>query len=332
MSGSAEPTTAELHLGDRLAALIDGELEDEARERVLAHLATCAGCKAEADGQRRVKSVFAGTAPPPPSDGLLARLQGLPATGSGLDADVDDMGGPRSSGSRPGFSFPLGQGGLTGGSSAGVLGSHRGLRTHRGMEVERVAARGRRFAFAAAGAFSLAAVALGGALTTEQSGTNGSTTASPSRASAAGVERSDRRGEQSLSNSASAARARPTTHSGHAPLTLRGSSHLGSEPRPVLTLGRDSAAMSDALRSSFSPRLGVGAVLSPPLMLAAYRAQPAEGASKNMPRPAGTPLALPSANGSPVGPSPGSGASVDVGAPGPSHAPDTSTMASNPRP
>ena len=65
------PTPAEQHLGDRLAALVDGELGHDARERVLAHLATCAKCKAEADAQRRLKSVFATSAPP------LA-LRGLP--------------------------------------------------------------------------------------------------------------------------------------------------------------------------------------------------------------------------------------------------------------
>lgn len=73
-----KPDPAEQHLGDRLAALIDGELKHDARERVLAHLATCAKCKAEAAAQRRLKSVFAQSAPPSPSEGFLARLQGLP--------------------------------------------------------------------------------------------------------------------------------------------------------------------------------------------------------------------------------------------------------------
>ena len=73
---------AEQHLGDRLAALVDGELGHDARERVLAHLATCPKCKTEADAQRRLKSVFAETAPPPPSESFLARLQGLPGGGS----------------------------------------------------------------------------------------------------------------------------------------------------------------------------------------------------------------------------------------------------------
>src|SRR5919108_234679 len=55
--------------------------------KALAHLATCAKCKAEADAQRRLKSVFAEAAPPPPSESFLARLQGLPAGG---DPDGDD--------------------------------------------------------------------------------------------------------------------------------------------------------------------------------------------------------------------------------------------------
>ena len=82
MSGTrpepGERRLAEQHLGDRLSALVDGELGHDARERVLAHLATCAKCKAEADAQRQLKSVFAEAAPPSPSESFLARLQGLP--------------------------------------------------------------------------------------------------------------------------------------------------------------------------------------------------------------------------------------------------------------
>jgi hypothetical protein len=44
------------HLGHRLAALVDGELGAGSRDRVLAHLATCERCKAEADAQRRLKN------------------------------------------------------------------------------------------------------------------------------------------------------------------------------------------------------------------------------------------------------------------------------------
>ncbi|TXS11305.1 PDZ domain-containing protein [Streptomyces sp. adm13(2018)] len=61
----SSPTPAEHHLGDRLAALVDGELGHDSRERVLAHLATCARCKSEADAQRTLKSVWGRTAPRP---------------------------------------------------------------------------------------------------------------------------------------------------------------------------------------------------------------------------------------------------------------------------
>ncbi|WP_371527359.1 zf-HC2 domain-containing protein [Streptomyces sp. NBC_01283] len=185
MSGSrsnpAERHLAEQHLGDRLAALVDGELGHDARERVLAHLATCPKCKTEADAQRRLKSVFAEAAPPPPSESFLARLQGLPGGGS------EPPPGPRSPGG--GFATADSESGLPpsgvfgirpetfgyapSGSHATVLpGSGRGFRIHdvdrRDVgrnEAERSLWRGRRFAFAAAGAVSLAAIALGGVTT-----------------------------------------------------------------------------------------------------------------------------------------------------------------------
>lgn len=173
-------TPAEQHLGDRLAALVDGELGHDARERVLSHLATCWSCKAEADAQRQLKNVFADTAPPPPSEGLLARLQGLPAGGD-TDAEsgpgagpggADDPGGAGHSrvfGGRPGRS-PLHFDYLPAGRGASALTPERGFRIHRVPDVERSPSRGRRFAFVAAGAFSLAALALGGALNSSAAG------------------------------------------------------------------------------------------------------------------------------------------------------------------
>ena len=185
MSGSrskpGEGRLAEQHLGDRLAALVDGELGHDTRERVLAHLATCPKCKSEADAQRRLKNVFAEAAPPPPSESFLARLQGLPAGDDPEDGD----------------NAPFGGGGLTGGLSgrpgaAGVFGVRRGERFEFGYvparphaavlppspsgrgfrihdvsrhEAERSASRSMRFAFVAAGAVSLAAIALGGVTT-----------------------------------------------------------------------------------------------------------------------------------------------------------------------
>ncbi|MGW0625543.1 zf-HC2 domain-containing protein [Streptomyces sp. NPDC002758] len=176
MSGSrpkpAGVPLAEQHLGDRLSALVDGELGHEARDRVLAHLVTCARCKAEADAQRRLKNVFAEAAPPPPSESFLARLQGLPGGG---DPDSGDS--------------PLGGGGFLGGGTDGVFdvsredrfefgyvpapphgspaSADRGFRIHPvgRPDADRAASRGMRFAFVAAGAVSLAAVALGGVTT-----------------------------------------------------------------------------------------------------------------------------------------------------------------------
>lgn len=179
------PTPAEQHLGDRLAALVDGELKHDARDRVLAHLATCAKCKAEADAQRRLKDVFAQAAPPPPSEGLLARLQGLPAGPGGTDLGGPFSGGPFPGGpvidavfegagtpsGRPGGRRP-GTFGYVPGAHVGApvlpAGSGGGFRIHEvgRPESERSGSpwRGRRFAFAAASAVSFAAIALGGTL------------------------------------------------------------------------------------------------------------------------------------------------------------------------
>ncbi|GGX56899.1 anti-sigma factor family protein [Streptomyces minutiscleroticus] len=197
MTGS-RPTPAEQHLGDRLSALVDGELGHEARERVLAHLATCAKCKAEADEQRRLKSVFAEVAPPTPSESFLARLQGLPA-------GDDRSGGPAPGGSGFGTSGVFGMkepfGYAPSGPHSAMLPSEpeqRGFRIHDvgRREAERSASRGLRFAFAAAGAVSLAAIALGGMSvgmptdTTDARGGSGSNV-TPSRGPGAGAAPSD---------------------------------------------------------------------------------------------------------------------------------------------
>ncbi|CAG7604049.1 zf-HC2 domain-containing protein [Actinacidiphila bryophytorum] len=229
-SGSGEQRAhriapAEQHLGDRLAAFVDGELADDARDRVQAHLATCAQCKAAATEQRRLKSVVASTELPAISAGLLARLQGLAACGS-KDGDDGPFDGRGALDGHDVHEVPQGdrRGPFDGGLlDSGVFGSGgrrqmsyltpardllapgdgrgaRGFRIHEmartltgaepvapgpldgpadprgGATAARAAAqasRGRRFAFAAAGAFSMAAIALGGALPME-AGVDGS--------------------------------------------------------------------------------------------------------------------------------------------------------------
>ncbi|WP_240136655.1 anti-sigma factor family protein [Streptomyces sp. MUM 178J] len=209
---STRPTPAEQHLGDRLAALVDGELAHDARDRVLAHLATCPKCKAEADAQRRLKSVFAHAAPPPPPEGLLARLQGLPAGPGGDDGgpgarrpfgDLGAFGGPGSpfgggfGGDRQSDGVSRGDGvrgalrpsaehtgersaetfgHVPAGTRATVLpgGSGAGFRIHETghAAADRSPWRGRRLAFAAASAVSFAAIALGGTVSLDGSAQN----------------------------------------------------------------------------------------------------------------------------------------------------------------
>ncbi|MDP4510431.1 anti-sigma factor family protein [Nonomuraea turcica] len=44
------------HLGERLSALVDGELNHHERERALAHLTFCADCRSEVESMRALKS------------------------------------------------------------------------------------------------------------------------------------------------------------------------------------------------------------------------------------------------------------------------------------
>jgi anti-sigma factor RsiW len=66
------------HLGGLVAAVVDGALDHEARERALSHLARCDDCRAEVEAQRRVKSRLARTAAPELPGGLAERLLRLP--------------------------------------------------------------------------------------------------------------------------------------------------------------------------------------------------------------------------------------------------------------
>ncbi|ARZ68062.1 hypothetical protein SMD11_2413 [Streptomyces albireticuli] len=116
--------------------------------------------------------MFAEAAPPPLSEGFLARLQSLPGTGlegdpegrtGAVDADGrwDASRGPgRPGGNAFGESFSL----IPAAVAPHRDRSHRdrGFRVHAVPDASR-GSRSRRFAFAAAGAVSLAAFALGGA-------------------------------------------------------------------------------------------------------------------------------------------------------------------------
>ncbi|MFI0353542.1 anti-sigma factor family protein [Actinomadura sp. 9N407] len=82
-------------LGERLTALVDGELGHEERDRALAHLALCTRCRSEADALRRLKGRLRGLGDLPAADGaddlptpdFMARLRGLGDPGA-AEADV----------------------------------------------------------------------------------------------------------------------------------------------------------------------------------------------------------------------------------------------------
>ncbi|MBW1598757.1 anti-sigma factor [Streptomyces sp. JJ38] len=282
MSETPGPTRAEHHLGDSLAALVDGELGHDARERVLAHLATCHGCKAEADAQRQLKSVFADTAPPPPSAGLLARLQGLPVS---VESEADDDPPPPGGAGAASPSFSL----LAGGSNAASLLDPRGgFPVHRPVQsVRGSAGRGRRrFAFAAAGAFSLAAVALSGAFAS--SGPSGGPTASssgtgtaPPRPTSAVERPAERRNEE-------AGQAVTPIRQGFRGLAASGEpSAAAAAPRPTPTV-RSGGLPSRSPETPWVHAPGVPYVaMPPPSLRAPHLERPAP-----VPAPGAAPLAV----------------------------------------
>jgi anti-sigma factor RsiW len=65
------------HLGHRLSALIDGELEDAERDRVLVHLAGCEPCRGEAVALRTLKRRMNALGEAAADAALTRRLIGL---------------------------------------------------------------------------------------------------------------------------------------------------------------------------------------------------------------------------------------------------------------
>jgi anti-sigma factor RsiW len=91
------------HLGDLAAALVDGELDHDQRDRALAHITCCAECRAEVDAQRRLKALLANQSDPEVSGDLAARLLAVPRNASGPAGDVvrAPRGSTRPAGRRP---------------------------------------------------------------------------------------------------------------------------------------------------------------------------------------------------------------------------------------
>jgi anti-sigma factor RsiW len=61
------------HLGDRLSALVDGELDGAELDRALAHLASCEQCRAEAADLRALKQKLRGLTTGAPAEADMTR-------------------------------------------------------------------------------------------------------------------------------------------------------------------------------------------------------------------------------------------------------------------
>jgi anti-sigma factor RsiW len=81
------------HLGQRLSALIDGELGDVDRDRVLVHLAGCEPCCREASALRMLKRRMNSLGGAPADSDLTHRLMGLAAAATAFG---DHLTGPDS--------------------------------------------------------------------------------------------------------------------------------------------------------------------------------------------------------------------------------------------
>jgi anti-sigma factor RsiW len=105
------------HLGPRLAALVDGELSHDDRDRALAHIAGCAQCRSLVESERTLKGRLGAMAMPEPSARLMAALFQIPQTHGGRREPEDGPPpGGESSGTRPGS-----RGGIFGRSASSFL-------------------------------------------------------------------------------------------------------------------------------------------------------------------------------------------------------------------
>lgn len=79
------------HLGDRVAALVDGELPHDARDRALAHLAHCPQCRDEVEAQRGVKHLLRHAPSPDPVAQTVTDLLSLSSPGGPLPPRARSM-------------------------------------------------------------------------------------------------------------------------------------------------------------------------------------------------------------------------------------------------
>lgn len=155
------------HLGDRLTAFIDGEVDPSTRDRMLGHLAQCTDCRADADQERQLKARLAGLGEPKVPVELMLGLLSLDASrnmGAGAAAGTGGSGGFGGGG------FGSGGPGASGGANGPAPFSFQTVPIRppaaptgaAGRPVtERAPVRPQRLRVAAIGAMSLAAIGTG---------------------------------------------------------------------------------------------------------------------------------------------------------------------------
>jgi len=111
-------------LGELLTALVDGALSHAERERALAHLTGCAGCREEVEAQRALKARLAAIAgTPAPPDSLVRSLRALAVPGT--DPLARPFGPPQGAPVRPRGARPGGAAPPAAGPGRGPLGRLR---------------------------------------------------------------------------------------------------------------------------------------------------------------------------------------------------------------
>jgi hypothetical protein len=78
MTGPTPSSRRDPCLGETAAALVDGALDHDARDRALAHVTRCPTCRTEVDAQRRLKARLSALGGPQCPSGLAGRLAAIP--------------------------------------------------------------------------------------------------------------------------------------------------------------------------------------------------------------------------------------------------------------
>ncbi|GGL10356.1 anti-sigma factor family protein [Planomonospora parontospora] len=89
------------HLGERVSALVDGELNHHERDRALSHLTFCADCRAEVDAVRALKSRLRSLDGPSMPTDLTVSLLRMAEPGGPLPPRERPFPAPRTFGGAP---------------------------------------------------------------------------------------------------------------------------------------------------------------------------------------------------------------------------------------